>query len=146
MAKTKDRFSDAAEGVRPYVERAVKDEELRRNVKDAFDAARDVYNELIGGRGIVPLATRVATDEDIQDNLRRAIDDLRKASDRIQGKEDHGTRNATLLITGIALGILFNPVTGPTTRNWVKDRLFGGGEDDFTYQGNNSTSSSSSSS
>ena len=140
MAKTRDRFSDTADSVRPYVERAVKDEELRRNVRDAFDAARDVYNELIGGRGIVPLATRVATDEDIQDNLRRAIEDLRTASDRIQGKEDHGSRNSMLLFTGIVLGILFNPVTGPATRNWIKDRLLGGGEDDFTYQGNNSPS------
>jgi hypothetical protein len=140
MAKTKDRFSDAADNVRPYVERAVKDDELRKNVKDAFEAAREVYNELIGGRGVVPLATRVATDEDIQDNLRRAIDDLRKASDRMQGKEDHGTRNATLLLAGIALGILFNPVTGPQTRSWLKDRLLGGSEDEFTYQGSNSTS------
>jgi hypothetical protein len=138
MAKAKDRVSDAAETVRPYVERAVKDEQLRRNVRDAFDAAREVYTELTGGRGVVPLATRVATDEDIQDNLKRAIEDLRKAANRLQGKEDHSTRNTTLLLTGIALGILFNPVTGSATRTWLKDRLFGGGEDDFTYQGNNS--------
>ena len=45
-----------------------------------------------------------------------------------------------LLFTGIVLGILFNPVTGPATRNWIKDRLLGSGEDDFTYQGNNSPS------
>jgi hypothetical protein len=136
MARTKERVTDAADNVRPYVERAIKDEEIRKNVRDAFDAARDVYNELIGGRGMVPLAVRAATDEDIQDNLKRAIDDLRKATNRIQGKEDHGTRNATLLLVGITLGILFNPVTGPGTRNWVKDRVFGN-DDDFTYQGNN---------
>jgi hypothetical protein len=135
MAKATEKVWGATENVRPYVERAMKDDELRKNVKDAFEAAREVYNELIGGRGVVPLATRVATDEDIQDNLRRAIEDLRKASNRIQGKEDHGARNATLLLFGIALGILFNPVTGPQTRKWLSDRLFGGADDEFTYQG-----------
>lgn len=138
MAKTKERVSDAADNVRPYVERALKDDELRKNVRDAFDAAREVYNELLGGRGVVPLATRVATDDDVKDNLRTAIEDLRKAANRLQGKEDHSTRNATLLIVGIALGILFNPVTGPATRKWLSDQVFGGGEEDFTYQGNNS--------
>jgi hypothetical protein len=138
MAKTKERVSDAADNVRPYVERALKDDELRKNVRDAFDAAREVYNELLGGRGVVPLATRVATDDDIKDNLRTTIEDLRKAANRLQGKEDHSTRNATLLIAGIALGILFNPVTGPATRKWLSDQIFGGSDEDFTYQGNNS--------
>jgi len=138
MAKTKERVWEATDNVRPYVERAMKDDELRKNVKDAFEAARDVYNELIGGRGVVPIAARVATDEDVQDNLKRAVEELRKAANRIQGKEDHGTRNATLLIAGIALGILFNPVTGAATRKWISDRIFGGSDDDFTYQGNSS--------
>jgi hypothetical protein len=136
MAKTKERFTDTADNLRPYVERAVKDDEIRKNVRDAFDAAREVYNDLVGGRGVVPLAARVATDEEIQDNLRRAVEDLRKAADRLQGKKDHGTRNTALLVAGIALGILFNPVTGPATREWLKD-LVGGGDEDFTYQGNN---------
>jgi hypothetical protein len=138
MTKTKERVSDAADNVRPYVERALRDEELRRNVREAFEAAREVYSELLGGRGVVPLATRVATDDDIKDNLRTAVDDLRKAANRLQGKEDHSTRNATLLIAGIALGILFNPVTGPATRKWLSNQIFGGSDEDFTYQGNNS--------
>jgi hypothetical protein len=134
MAKAKEKVWGASENVRPYVERAMKDEELRKNVRDAFEAAREVYNELIGGRGVVPLATKVATDDEIQENLKRAIDDLRSASNRIQGKEDHGARNATLLFVGIALGILFNPVTGPQTRKWLSDRIFGSADDEFTYQ------------
>jgi hypothetical protein len=141
MARTKERFTDTADNIRPYVERAVKDDEIRKNVRDAFDAARDVYNELMGGRGVVPVAARVATDDEIQDNLKRAVEDLRKAANRLQGKKDHGTRNTALLVAGIALGILFNPVTGPTTREWLKD-LLGGSDEDFTYQGNNSPTTS----
>ncbi|MDX6424040.1 MAG: hypothetical protein QOI67_1511, partial [Gaiellaceae bacterium] len=82
MAKTRDRLSDTADTIRPFVERAVNDQEIRNNVKDAFDAAREIYSELIGPRGMVPLAVRVAGDEDIQDNLRRAVEDLRKAANR----------------------------------------------------------------
>jgi len=131
MAKTTDKVADAAGNVKPYVARALQDEELRDNVKAAFQAAREVYDELIGNRGVTTVATRVATDKEIQDKLRQAVDELREASERVQGKKDHGGRNATLLMAGIALGILFNPVTGPSTRKWLADTMFGG--DEFTY-------------
>jgi len=137
MAKTKDKVSDAAGTVKPYVERAWKDEELRDNVRSAFESARGVYDELIGGRSVRGLATRVATDKDVQNELKSAIKELRQAADRVQGKEEHKGRNSLLLLAGIAIGILFNPMTGPATRKFVSDRLFGGG-DDFTYQGGNS--------
>ena len=143
MAKTKERITDTADTIRPYVERAVTDEEVRKNVRDAFDAARSVYNELVAPRNAVAVATRVASDQDIQDNLRRALDELRKASDRVQGRDDHSARNTLFLLTGIAIGILFNPWTGPATRSWLKG-LVGGADEDFTYQGNSSFSSSAS--
>ena len=134
MAKTKDKVRDSAGSVKPYVQRAIQDEELRENVRNAFESAREVYNELIGGRGVVAMGTRVASDKEMQENLKDAIDELRTAARRLQGKEEHTGRNTMLLLTGIALGILFNPATGPATRRWLSDKIMGGG-DDFTYQG-----------
>jgi gas vesicle protein len=143
MAKTKDKVYDAADNVKPYVQRAMSDEKLRDDVMSAFHTARELYNELIGGRGAVTLAARVATDEEVRDRLKEAIDDLRNAADRLQGKKAHGGRNTTLLVAGIALGLLFNPVTGPETRKWVKD-LIGGGSDEFggDYSSNGGSSNS----
>jgi gas vesicle protein len=140
MAKTKDKVYEAADTVKPYVERAMQDEKLRGDVMSAFTTAKDLYNELIGGRSAVTLATRVATDDEIRDRLKDAVEDLRSAADRLQGKKSHSGRNTTLLIAGIALGLLFNPITGPETRKWVKE-MIGGGSDDFggDYSSNGGT-------
>ncbi len=134
MAKTKDKVSDFSDNVKPYVERALHDAELRANVRNAYESARSIYNELIGNRGVTGVATRVATDKDIQDELRSTVAELRKAADRVQGKEAHSGRNSGLLFLGILLGILFNPFTGSQTRKWLSEHVLGG-SDDFTYQG-----------
>ena len=99
-------------GVKPYVERAMSDEKLRDEVMRAFGTARELYDELIGERTPITLASRVATDDDIRDKLREAIEDLAARATGSRASETHGGRNATLLVAGIALGILFNPVTG----------------------------------
>ena len=145
MAKTKDRVSDAANTARPYIDRALHDDELRESVRNAYESARTIYNEVIGRRGVTGIATRVATDKDIQDELRSTIAELRHAADRVQGKAEHKSRNGGLLFVGIVLGILFNPLTGAKTRKWLTDRLSGGG-DDFTYQGGGGSGNGSSSS
>jgi hypothetical protein len=136
MAKLQDRARDRASDVKPYIERAFKDERVREDVKSAITTAREIYEQLMGGRQITAAAARVATDKDIQESLRDAIDDLRDAADRIQGKSSHSARNATLLMTGIVLGILFNPLTGPGTRRWLQDKIFGEGEE-FEYRSDN---------
>ena len=121
MAKAKDRVSD----MKPYLTRALQGrggprerEERDRNRATSTTSSWRTLDH--------PRSSRVATDEDIQENLKSAVDDLRKAANRVQGKKEHSSRNATLLIAGIALGILFNPVTGPATRQWISDKLLGG--------------------
>lgn len=132
MARAKDRISYAT----PYVRRALQDEEVRENVKSAIAAAREIYEELLGGRRPSAVAARVATDKEIQDSLRSAIEDLRKAANKVQGKSEHKSRNSVLLLTGIVLGVLFNPLTGSQTRRWISDTVLG--EDEASSSSGNS--------
>jgi hypothetical protein len=144
MTKTKDRVAGVAGNAKPYVDRALHDDEFREHVKQAYAAARQIYDELIGPRGVTGIATRVARDEEVQDNLRTAVAELRQAANRLQGRrEHHGGRNFLLLI-GVIAGLLYNPLTGPSLRRWVKERLFGG-DDEFGYGGSDSSGNGSSS-
>jgi hypothetical protein len=129
----KDRVGGAVESARPYVERLARDEELHDHVKNAYVSARRIYDELIGDRGTTGMAMRVARDKDLQKELRRAVEELREAGRHARSGESHVGRNVTLLLAGIALGVLFNPATGPDTRRWLKDKLFGP-EEPFEYQ------------
>lgn len=133
MVKTKDKLYDTADTMKPYVDRALHDDDLHDNLKEAFKAARDVYSELLGNRNLTSTAMRAATDKEIQENLRKAVDELRSAASRIQGKEDHSGRNRMLLLAGITAGILFNPMTGPQTRAWLMEKITGDSADDYTY-------------
>jgi hypothetical protein len=131
--KTKDKLYDTADTMRPYVDRALNDGELHDNLKEAFKAARGVYAELLGNRNLTGTAMRAATDKEIQENLKKTVEELRTAANRIQGKDDHSARNTMLLLAGITVGILFNPMTGPQTRKWVMDKITGEDSSDYSY-------------
>jgi hypothetical protein len=136
----KDRVTETVDAARPYVERLAKDDELHRNVKNAYESARRIYDDLIGPVGATGIAMRVARDKDTQEELRRIVDELREASRRARGEESHGGRNFTLLMAGIAIGVLFNPMTGPDTRRWLREKVFGP-EEAFEFQSNANQSS-----
>jgi hypothetical protein len=137
MPKTKDRVTGVAETARPYVDRALHDEELRDHVKQAYSAAREIYDELVGPRGVASLATRVAKDDELQDNLKTAVAELRQAANRLQGRREHHGGRSLVLLAGVVAGLLYNPLTGPSLRRWAKERLFGGG-DEFGHGGDSS--------
>jgi tetrahydromethanopterin S-methyltransferase subunit F len=132
MAKTKDKVTDAADSVKPFVERALRDDKLRDDVQSAFATARKVYDELIGSRDVGKAASKVVGDKKLQRDLREAVEDLRDAAQRLQGRQRRSKSGGRrLLVAGIALGVLFNPVTGPETRRWLKE-LVAGGDDEFS--------------
>jgi hypothetical protein len=133
MPKTKEKVADVAGTAKPYVERALHDQELREHVKQAYSAARQVYDELIGPRGMTGVATRVAADHEIHDNLRTAVAELRQAAGRLQGRRQASHAGRKLLfLAGVGFGLLYNPITGPETRRWLKQKLSGGNEFGFT--------------
>jgi hypothetical protein len=133
MPTTTEKVANVAGTAKPYVDRALRDEELRENMKQAYAAARVIYDELIAPRGVVSAAQKVATDQDIQENVRVALAELREAAMRLQGgqQKSHGGRNFFLLV-GLIVGLLYNPFTGPETRAWLKDKLFGS-DDEFGF-------------
>ena len=147
MNTTKERVADATSHVRPYVERAIRDEELRRNVKDAYTSARALYEQLLAKNDVTHVATKLVSDEDIQTQLRDVVAQFRTAAGRVQKaqkaakKESQGgsSRTTLLLVAGIAIGLLVNPLTGPKLRGWLKKKLFSGKGDGFVYHDDNGT-------
>ena len=146
MVYTKDKVADAAASARPYVERALRDKELRDNVRNAYSSARAVYDELSSRRRMSDAASQLAGDKDIHEEIRTAIGELRNAAGRVKdvkrGAPEPGRAawNGLLLLAGIVLGLLLNPITGPALRRMLARQLFGSGND-FVYQGNGSKTS-----
>ena len=130
MAKTKEKPVLNADALRPYVRRAMTDPDLRDDLLAAFVAARGLYGQLAKGRGVKGKASKVS-EKDFQKHLQGLVVELSGASDRLQGKgakrkKSHKMRNRVVLLTGVTLGVLYNPWTGPSTREWIMTRVAGG--------------------
>ena len=128
MAKTKTSPALSSETLKPYVQRAMTDPELREDLLAAFVAARSIYGQMAKGRGIKGKAEKVS-EKDFQKQLQHLVDDLSEASDKLKGKakkKGHKTRNRVVLLTGVTLGVLYNPWTGQATRDWIMEQVAGG--------------------
>ena len=129
MAKTKEKPIVAADALRPYVQRAMTDPELREDLVAAFATARALYGQLAKGKGVKARAEKVS-EKDFQKDLQELISGLTDATERIQGKakkKSHKARNRVMLLTGVTLGVLYNPWTGQATRDWIMEKVAGNG-------------------
>ena len=133
MSKTKagqaaDLYSSAREN--PYVNRLIEDEELRDNLREAFEAARGAYGRATGnGKGAVKAVT---SDKKVQKDLRTAAESLRQASEALKGpRKRKKSRLGRLILFGlVAAGIAL--VLSEDARKSVLDALFGA-EEEFEY-------------
>jgi adenylosuccinate synthase len=124
----------------PYVQRIVEDEELRENVRTAFESARKAYGRMSNGKGPVKAITE---DKKTQKQLREAATSLREAADSLKDakkgkKKRRRGRGLMLLVVGAGLAIALNE----GLRSKVLDVLFGS-EEEFEYSSTTSPEQSS---
>jgi hypothetical protein len=127
MAKTKgDKLTDSFDSLKPYIERALTDDDFRNNVRTALSAAGAVYGDVAKGKNGMSAATKLAGDKKTQENLRRAFEELNAAGYRLKGKKKSRKGRKSVLLVGFIVGLFYNPWTGPQTRQWLLDRIAGG--------------------
>ncbi len=121
----------AAKGVKDnaYVQRLVEDDDLRDDLRDAYESLRDAYDRL--GKGKSP-AKALLDDKKLQKDLRNAADSIRDATVALRdapNKKGGGFMRKLMLLTvagGLALAL------SEGLRKKVLDALFGA-EEEFEY-------------
>jgi hypothetical protein len=126
------RDTSTIDSVKPYVDRALNDDDIRKNVTRAFKAARKVYSEL-NGTDAIGVASKLGRNDDVRENLDTTVQSLSEALLHLSGNNPKRRSTwAPFLLVVVAAVALFNPATGAQTRAWLKDHLFGS-EEEFDY-------------
>jgi hypothetical protein len=126
-----EKAGDAARSVasNPYVKRILEDEELRDNIRVAFEAAKNAYGRMSNGRGP---AKAVLDDKKVQRDLRTAAESLKEASDQLRGKRSGGGFGIGKAILVAVIGAALVLILSEDARRMVLDKLFGA-EEEFEY-------------
>jgi hypothetical protein len=140
--KAADRASSIYSTARenPYVQRLIEDEQLRNNLRDAYEAARNAYGRVTGnGKGPVKAVT---SDKKVQRDLRNAADSLREASEQLRAPKKRKSRLGRLVLFGAVAGGIALALS-ENARKTVMDTLFGA-EEEFEYTSTTSSGGNSS--
>jgi hypothetical protein len=132
-SKKAARAQKAAEGAwtNPYVQRIVQDEQLRDNVRVAYDSARKAFARLSNGK---PTTKVLLDDKRFQKELANAADALRDAGSALRAGPKRQRRTGgvgKLLFVGV-VGAGLALALSEDLRNKVLDALFGA-EEEFDY-------------
>ena len=125
------KAGDAARSVasNPYVRRLIEDEELRDNIREAFEAARGAYQRMSNGKGP---AKALMDDKKVHRDLQNAAESLKEASDQLRGKRSGGGFGLGKALLIAVIGAALVLILSEDARRMVLDRLFGA-EEEFEY-------------
>src|SRR3712207_9429774 len=79
----------------PYVNRLIEDEELRDNLRTAYESARKAYSRMSNGKGP---AKALLDDKKTQKELQQAASNLKDAADAIRGGRPKKRRRGGALL------------------------------------------------
>jgi hypothetical protein len=114
----------------PYVQRIAEDEELRQNLWNAYESARDAVNRIQNGKHPTK---QIFDDKKLQKDLKAAAESIRDASVALREAPKRRRRGGVgkLILLGIVGGGLALAVS-EGLRKKVLDALFGA-EEEFEY-------------
>jgi hypothetical protein len=126
---------EAAKAARdnPYVQRIVEDDELRDNLQQAYEAARDAYSRISSSK---KPAKALIDDKKLQKDLKQALDSIREAGEALREAPKRSTPKKgggffrKVLLVGVAAGLAL--ALSEDLRKKVLDALFGA-EEEFEY-------------
>jgi len=122
-----------------YIQRLVEDDELRENLRTAFESAKKAY-ERIDNKGP---QKALMDDKKTQKQLREVANAMRDAADSLRGKKKRKRGLGTVLLVGI-VGAGLALALSEGLRKKVLDALFGA-EEEFEYTGSTTPSQAPSS-
>jgi hypothetical protein len=125
------KAGDAAKSVasNPYVRRLLEDEELRQNIRVAFEAAKGAYTRMSNGKGP---AKSLMDDKRVHRDLKTAAESLRDASDQLRGRRSGGGFGLGKALLVAIVGAALVLILSEDARKVVLDKLFGA-EEEFEY-------------
>jgi hypothetical protein len=138
MASKKKKAASAGAGAlaagkaakdNPYVQRLIEDEELRDNLRTAYDSARNAYERIANGKGP---AKAILDDKKTQKELREAATSLRDAADSLRGAKRRKKKSRKGRVLLILVGVGAALALSEGLRKKVLDALFGA-EEEFEY-------------
>jgi hypothetical protein len=129
------KAGQAAQSARtnPYVQRLIEDEDLRKNIVQAFESARDAYSRLNNGKSP---AKQLFEDKKLQKHIRESAGGVRDVSVALyeapkKRKSGGGGGLGRVLLLGVVGGAVALALS-EGLRKKVLDALFGA-EEEFEY-------------